>query len=137
MPSTIRAVEYFTTTATDQPGEGCKLLSALADLGVNLLAFTAVPTGTLTTLLTIFPADSGQFADAARRAGISAVGPHRALMVQGDDRLGALAEIHRKLGQADINVIASSGIADGRGSYGYVLYIHPRDFDRALEALAN
>ena len=45
MGSEIRRVDYFYTMIQDQPGEAYKLLSRLADLGVNLLAFTAVPTG--------------------------------------------------------------------------------------------
>ena len=48
----IRRVEYFTTTVHDQPGEAYKLLSQLADLGLNLVAFTAVPVGPLHAQLT-------------------------------------------------------------------------------------
>ena len=43
----INRVDYFYTTVKDQPGEAFKLLSALADLGVNLLAFNAIPLGTV------------------------------------------------------------------------------------------
>ncbi len=62
-------------------------------------------------------------------------GPHKALLVQGDDELGALAGIHLKLYKANINVYASSGVADGKGSFGYLIYVKPEDFDRAVEAL--
>lgn len=135
MASTLRPVDYFTTTAKDQPGEGFKLLAHLADLGVNLLAFTAVPTGTMTTLLTLFPEDPGQFITATQRAGIDIMGPHKALLVQGDDQLGAFAGIHERLYQANVNIYASNGLVDGRGSFGYLLYIRPDDFARATEAL--
>jgi prephenate dehydratase len=43
----IRRVEYFTCTVQDRPGEAYKLLSQLADLGLNLVEFTAVPMGPL------------------------------------------------------------------------------------------
>ena len=33
MACSVRRVDYFTTTVTDQPGEAYKLLTALADLG--------------------------------------------------------------------------------------------------------
>ncbi len=135
MPFTMRMVEYFTTTAKDQPGEGYKLLSNLAELGVNLLAFTAVPTGTMTTLLTLFPDDSAQLADAAKQSGIHLLGPHKAILVQGDDQLGAFAGIHKKLYEASVNVYASSGVTDGKGSFGYVLYIRPEEYNRAVAAL--
>ena len=131
----IRRVEYFTSTVQDQPGEAYKLLSQLADLGLNLLAFTAVPVGPQRAQLTIFPDDPLKMADAARKAGLVLDGPHPALLVQGDDELGALARIHAKLYEANVNVYASSGVADGRGSFGYVVYVRPDDVERAAGAL--
>ncbi len=128
-------VEYFTTTVQDQPGEAYKLLSQLADVGLNLVAFTAVPVGPMHAQLTIFPEDPLRMADAARKAKLVLDGPHPALLVQGDDELGALARIHEKLYGADVNVYASSGVADGRGSFGYVIYVKPEDFERAATAL--
>lgn len=131
----IRRVEYFYTTVRDQPGEGSKLLSQLANLGINLLAFTAVPVGPVHTQLAIFPEDAGKLADVAKKAGLAMDGPHLALLVQGDDELGALAGIHRKLYQANVNVYASSGVTDGRGGYGYVIYVRPEEYERAVAAL--
>ncbi len=131
----IRRVEYFYSTVKDEPGEGYKLLSMLAELGINLLAFTAVPVGPMRTQLTIFPEDAPQMSDKAKKAGIPLDGPHPALLVQGDDRLGAFADIHVKLYKADVNVYASSGVTDGQGSYGYILYVRPEEFDQAARAL--
>jgi hypothetical protein len=135
MPFSIRQAEYFTTSAQDQPGEAYKMLSALAHLDINLLAFTAVPTGTLTTQLTLFPEDPPAFTSAAKKAGLQVQGPHKAILVQGDDRLGAFAVVHEKLFAANVNVYASSGITDGRGSFGYLLYVRPEEFQRAVQAL--
>ncbi len=131
----IRRVEYFSATVQDRPGEAYKLLSQLADLGLNLVAFTAVPVGPMRAQLTIFPEDPLRMADAARKAGLVVDGPHPALLVQGDDELGALARIHAKLYDADVNVYASSGVADGRGSFGYVIYVRPEEYERAATAL--
>jgi hypothetical protein len=131
----IRRAEYFSTTVQDQPGEAYKLLSRLADAGLNLVAFTAVPSGPLHAQLTIFPEDPLRMANAARRAGLALDGPHPALLVQGDDELGALARIHSRLFEANVNVYASSGVADGRGSFGYVIYVKPDDYERAAAAL--
>jgi len=131
----IRKVDYFYTTSANRPGEAYKLLSQLASLGVNLLAFTGVPVGPMRTQLTIFPEDSHQLQAAAHKAGLHLDGPQRALLAQGDDELGALARVHEKLYDESINVYASSGVADGRGSYGYVLYVRPEEFDRAAKAL--
>jgi len=131
----IRRAEYFTTTVQDQPGEAYKLLSQLADLGLNLLAFTAIPVESLRAQLTLFPEDPLKMTQAARKAGLVLDGPHPAILVQGDDELGALARIHAKLYEAGVNVYASSGVADGRGSFGYVVYVSPDDYERAVGAL--
>lgn len=131
----IRRVEYFYTTVEDRPGEALRFLTALSDLGVNLLALTAIPVGLLQTQLTIFPADSLRLKDEGRKAGFRLDGPHPALLVQGTDAPGALVEIHEKLFDAGINVYASTGVASGGGSYGYILYVRPEEFAAAAEAV--
>jgi hypothetical protein len=135
MPDVIRRVDYFNTTIRDRPGEGYKLLAQLAEMGLNLLAFTAVPVGPSSTQLTLFPEDSRRMVSAAQRAGMALDGPHPAFLVQGDDELGALAGIHQELYRADVNISASSGVTDGRGAFGYVIYVRSEDFDRAAAAL--
>jgi predicted amino acid-binding ACT domain protein len=135
MAHTIRRVDYFYATLDDRPGEAYELLSQLADLGVNLVAITAVPVGPMRTQLTIFPEDSRKMADAAGKSGLDVDGPNPALLLQGDDELGALATVHRRLAEAGVNVFASSGVAGGRGTYGYVLYVRPEHYDRAAAVL--
>jgi hypothetical protein len=57
------------------------------------------------------------------------------LLVQGDDDLGALAAIHLKIFEANVNIYSASGVTDGSGSFGYVIYVKPEDYDRAAAAL--
>lgn len=135
MATTIRRVDYFYTLAQDKPGEGLKVLSAMADQGVNLLAFTAIPVGGTHTQLTLFPESPAALRAAATRSGMTLEGPNRALLVQGDDELGALAVIHERLYEANVDVYASSGVSDGRGSYGYVIHVNNEDYERAAKAL--
>lgn len=135
MPDVIRRVDYFHTTIRDRPGASYELLTQLAELGLNLVAFTAVPVGPTHTQLTLFPEDSGQMAYVAHRAGMKLEGPHQAFLVQGDDKLGALTQIHELLYRADVNIYASSGVTDGRGTFGYLIYVRPESYDRAAEAL--
>ncbi|HKJ93331.1 MAG TPA: hypothetical protein VJ957_09185 [Longimicrobiales bacterium] len=131
----IRRVDYYYHMVEDVPGEAYKLLSNLAGMGVNLLAFTAVPMGPSRTQFSLFPEDGRAFEAAARKAGMQVDGPHRALLVQGDDELGALAGLHEKLYRARVNVYASNSVSDGAGNYGYLLYVRPEDYQRAVEAL--
>jgi hypothetical protein len=131
----IRRVVYFHTTVMDEPGEAYNILSALAGLGVNLLAFTAVPVGPTRTQLTLFPEDPGKLKSEAQKAGMTLDGPHHALLVQGDDELGALAVVHEKIYRADVNVYAATAVADGFGKYGHIIYVRPGDYEAAAKAL--
>lgn len=135
MAFSIRRVQYFYATVHDQPGEAYRLLSQLAEAGVNVVAVTAVPVGPVHTQLTLFPEDELAMEDAARKSGLALDGPHPALLVQGDDELGVLAGIHAQLAEADVNVYASSGVSSGKGSFGYILYIRPEKFEQAAAAL--
>jgi hypothetical protein len=51
----IRKVEYYYADIRDELGAAYSVLSSLAELGVNLLAFTAVPSGPQRAQFTIFP----------------------------------------------------------------------------------
>jgi hypothetical protein len=135
MATRILSVEYFHTTVRDRPGEGFHLLSQLAEMGVELLAFSAVPLGPLYTQLTVFPADSGKLSREGRRAGLELDGPHPALLAQGEDVLGALAGIYERLSAAGVNVYASTGVTDGRGGFGQIFYVRPEEYERARAAL--
>jgi predicted amino acid-binding ACT domain protein len=131
----IRRVEYVHVTVKDRVGEAYSLLMRLAEMGVDLLAFTAVPLGGERTQLTVFPADPVKLRSVADRAGIELDGPHAAILAQGDDKLGALVEVHEKLAEAGVDVYASSGVADGRGGYGYIVHVRPEELAKATRAL--
>src|SRR2546430_13389841 len=45
MPTTIRKVSYAYVTAASKPGEAARILQALRDANVNLLAFSGFPQG--------------------------------------------------------------------------------------------
>ena len=131
----IRRVEYFHAIVVDEPGEAYKVLSALAGLGVSLVGFTAVPVGPDRTQITLFPEDPGKLVAEARAAQLVLDGPHHALLVQGDDELGALASVHEQLFDAGVDIYASSGVTDGQGSFGYVVYVREDQFEKAADAL--
>ncbi len=135
MAFTVRRIDYFYIMVTESPGVGYEVLSELAEQSVNLVAITAVPFGPAHTQFTVFPDDTAKMQRAAQQANIPLDGPHPALVVQGDDEVGALAEIHEKLFNANVHVFASTGVADGRGGYGYIIYVRPEEYERATEAL--
>lgn len=136
MSLNVRRVDYFNTEVRDRPGEAYRLLSSLAAQKVNLLAFNAVPFGAENTQLVLFPEDTDQLTRVAERADLVLHGPFRAFLIQGDDELGALAEIHLALANVGVNVYASSGVTDSRGGFGYIIYVRPEQFEDAARALS-
>jgi hypothetical protein len=135
MADQVKIVNYFYATVGDKPGEARRLLEHLSEKGVNLLAFTAFPVEENRSQLDFFPENPGVLQEAARDAGIELVGPKRAFLIQGEDRVGALLDNHLKLANANINVHAANGTSAGSGRYGYILWVRPEQFSKAAEAL--
>ena len=108
MAFTIRRVEYYYANVRDELGAAYRVLARLAELGVNLLAFTAMPSGPSLAQFALFPDDPSKLIAQARAAGLPLDGPYHALLVQGDDELGALANVHEQLVEAGVDIFASS-----------------------------
>ncbi|HEX9415352.1 MAG TPA: hypothetical protein VF895_01450 [Gaiellaceae bacterium] len=134
MAFTIRAVEYYYASVRDELGAAYRVLSQLAELGVNLLAFTAVPSGPNLAQFALFPDDPSKLISEAGAAGLPLDGPYHALLVQGDDELGALANVHERLIEAGVDIFASSGVTDGRGTFGYLVYVREDQFEKTVSA---
>lgn len=132
----IRKLNYYYAITQDKPGEAYKILSILADVGVNQLAFNAMQMGPERAQITLFPEDEALLLNVAKKAGLNLDGPYQAILVQGTDELGALIEVHEKLQNANINIAMSTAITDGSGSYGYLIYVRPDDYDKAADALS-
>ncbi len=133
MPDSIRLVEYFYVLAADKPGEGARALRTLQESGVDLLAFSGFPEGRKSQL-DFVPADPAAFKAAAKRAKWRVVGPKRGFLVQGDNRVGAVADLMDRLAAAKINVTAIDAVTvDGR--YGALCWVAPRDVKKAAATL--
>lgn len=137
MAFSVRTVEYFYTRVADLPGRAYELLATLASEEINLLAFSAVPYGPNHVELTLFPERSENFLKVAAKLGLTVTGPQHACLIQGDDKLGAFAEIQRALLEAGVSVYASTGVTDGEGRFGYVIYVREDHFPAAAKALAR
>jgi hypothetical protein len=136
MTFSVRTVEYFYTRVEEQPSRAYNFLARLASEEINLLAFSAVPFGPNHVELTLFPDRSDELQRVAEELGWTLIGPQHACLVQGDDHLGALAEIHRRLLDTGVSIFASTGVTDGEGHYGYVIYVKEEDHQAAARALA-
>src|SRR5215218_10096645 len=135
MADTVRGIEYYYVTVPDAPGEGQRILSALKESGVNLLAYLGFPLGGGQSQIDLVPEDPESLRAAAERAGITLSEAKRAFLIQGDDRVGAVADTTAKLAEVDVNITAAAAISAGSGRYRMILWVAPSDYERAIGAL--
>jgi len=135
MADIVRRVEYYYTIVPHRTGGGAKVFKALKAEGVNLVALNGFPISVRRAQLDFVPSSQKAFLAAAKKARIKLVGPRVALLIQGEDRVGAVADILSKLGRARINVTAMQAIASGGGRYGAILWVKPRNIGKAAQVL--
>lgn len=135
MGDTVRRVEYYYVTVPDTAGEGDRILSALKQSGVNLLAYLGFPAGGGQSQVDLIPEDPASFRQAAERAGLTLSEVKRAFLIQGDDRVGAVTDTTAKLAEANINITAAAATSAGSGRYGMILWVAPAEYERAAGVL--
>jgi len=102
--------------------------------GVDLRAFHAFPSARRTQL-DFVPQDGGAFKAAAKAAGIKLSKPKAVFHFEGGDRVGAISGILGKLAAAGINATASEAVSTTSGRFAGLLWVAPRDVNKAAKAL--
>ena len=134
MDDQVRIVDCYYVTVHDRPGEGSRLLEHISEKGHDLWAFTAIPTGEDETQICLVSGNPKELQDIAADAGVELIGPKKAFLIQGNDRIGALHVYYLTLANAGVNVYSSSGVCDGTGRFGFIIWVDPEDFDKAFDA---
>ena len=134
MADTIRVVDYYYTTTPDKAGEGAKQLGILRTARTNLLAMSAFPSKRKIQV-DFVPSDSAAFLAAAKAAKVKLSKAKKVILIQGDDRVGAIQEILAKLAAAKINVTSVQGVSAGGGRYGALLWVDQKSVKKAATAL--
>jgi hypothetical protein len=122
MADDIRVMDHYSASIPNKAGEGARVLGALRDAGVNLIAFWGYKHGAGRAQLEFIPEDSVTFVSAAKQAKLR-LRKSTALYIYGADRPGAIADILAKLAGAHINVAAVQGVCGGGGSYGTIVFL--------------
>ena len=130
----IRKVDYWYVTVPHKPGEAARILEAMRDEGVNLLAFHGFPEGRHAQI-DLIPEDSARFKAAAAKVNLELTQRKRAFLFEGSDRVGALAEVTRKLADAGIDITALDAVTAGSGRFGALFWVPADDYNRAAEVL--
>ncbi len=134
MADTVRKLDYFALQVPDKPGEGARILEGLRAHGVNLIAFTGFPNGRRAQV-DLVPERTAALRAAARKLKL-ALGPRKTcFVIQGDDRVGALTATVEKLAEAGINMTALDAVTAGKGRFGAVFWVKPKDVARVARLL--
>ena len=132
MADLIRTAQYFKVQIADKPGTLAGALTPLRNAGLNLLAVHAFPRSRRTQV-DVVPENPATFKDVAKAHKLKVQGPKTCLLVDGDDRPGALEDLVDRLGSVKINMIAVTGLAAGQGRYGAILWVKPGDVKKAAK----
>jgi hypothetical protein len=122
MKDKLRRVDYFYTIIPNTPGQGAKVMGALAAEEVDLLAFSCFPTGKVAQL-DLVPASSADLKRAAKRLGLKLTTKKSGFLFQGDNRVGAMVKILDTLAAAKVNIIACDAVTSGKGRFGAIFWV--------------
>ena len=134
MDSSVRIADYFYIEVPERAGEGARVLGQLRDAGVNLLALSGFPAGRRAQV-DFVPENPAAFRAAAKKAGWKVTGPRKVFLIDGEDRVGVMADVMERLAAAKISVVSSQAICAGAGRFCGLLWVAPRDVKRAAKAL--
>jgi hypothetical protein len=135
MAQRVRKANYCYVTVAARAGQGAKVLSALKDADINLLAFSGFPSGGGKAQLDLIADKMAPIQRVARNNGWRVSKNKKCFLVQGDDAVGACHRSLQKLADEKINVVAADGIAAGKGRFGMLLWVKPKDYRRAAKVL--
>ncbi|SRR5712692_3285074 len=137
MAETIRQVEHYSAAIANKVGEGARVLGALRNAGVNLIALWGYGRGAGRATLEFIPENGTAFVAAAKSVKLKVSKKQIAFYVYGDDRPGAIADVLAKLAAARINVGAVQAVCGGSGSYGAVVFLPQAAVGKAAKALGT
>jgi hypothetical protein len=135
MADRVRRVNYAYVMVPNRPGQGARITDELREAGVSLLAYTAFPARGGRAQVDLIAEDLGAIRRIARRNGWRLSDARKGFLVQGDDRVGAVHNHLKRLADQKINVTAADAVTAGKGRYGMLLWVRPKDYARAAAAL--
>ncbi len=135
MADRVRKVNYCYLTIPARAGHGARVLGALKDAGVNLLAFTGFPTKGGKAQIDLVAQDLAAVRRVAKKNDWRLSATKKGFLVQGGDQVGAVHRQVQKLADQRINVTAADAVSAGQGRYGMLLWVKAKDYARAARTL--
>ncbi len=135
MADRVRKINYCYTKVPNYAGQGEEALRALREAGVNLLAYSAFPIAGRRAQMDFIPENMSAFSKVARKNGWRVSKVKKGFLITGQERVGAVHRHLAKLSDANINVTAIDALGAGKGRYGMILWVKPKQYARAARAL--
>jgi len=129
-------VELYSVVVPNKPGKGAKLLDALKEAGVNLVAIWGYPVGKSKARIDMVAEDPALLKKAAKQLKIELGKKQTAFHITGEDQPGAVTEVLAKLAAKEINVYALQALCAGNGRFGTLVQVDQDAVKKAAKALA-
>ncbi len=135
MADGVKKVERYSTDVVAKPGEGARVLGALAAGKVDMLSVWAYPLGNSgQARIEIVPKDSAKLKAAAKQAKIKLKRESAAFYISGRDKIGVLGESLVGLAKAGITIHAAQAVSVGT-KFGCVVEVDSKNVRKAAKAL--
>ena len=131
----VRKVNYCYVKRSSRAGQAIKVLKALTDAGVNLQAFSGFPIGGGKSQIDLVSDNIAGIQKVAKANDWQLSKTKKGFLVQGSDEIGAVQKVINRLAEKNISVIAADAVAAGKGRYGMIMWVNPRNYRRAARAL--
>lgn len=131
----IQKVNYCKMMVPSRAGQGNKILSALSSAKINMQAFSGFPAGGGKAQVDIVSDKLPAVRSLAKKMGWRLSATKKAFLVQGSDEVGAVQKVVKRLADVNINIVAVDAVAAGKGRYGMIMWVKPKDYRRAARAL--
>jgi len=135
MADRVRKVNYAYVTVPNRAGQGETVLRELRQAGLNMLAFSAFPAKARTSQIDVVAEDMAALRRVAKKNAWRLSKVKKGFLVQGNDDVGAVHRHVRKLATEKVNVTAADAVCAGKGRYGMILWVRPKDYRRAAKLL--
>lgn len=131
----VRKVNYSKLMVPSRAGQGEKILSAIREAGISMQAFSGFPVGGGKAQVDLVSDDMVSIRRLAKKEGWRLSVTKKAFLVQGNDEVGAIHKLIKKLAEVRINIIAANAVAAGSSRYGMIMWVKPKDYRRATRVL--
>jgi hypothetical protein len=135
MADKVEKVSYCYVRVPDRAGRGATVLAQLHDAGINLLGYSGFPVAGGKAQLDFVAEDIAPIQRIARQKGWKPSPVKKGFLIRGRDEIGAVHHHIQRLANAKISVTAADAVCAGKGRYGMILWVKPKDYARAAKVL--